>query len=322
MKILVTGANGFVGRHLVAHLIAAGHGVTAVVRAPGRAPEGSSETIVQEIGPATDWSGLLAGHDAVIHLAARVHVMNDDAPNPIDEFRRVNTAGTAALARAAAEQGVGRLVFLSSIKVNGEATSGTPFTALDAPAPKDPYGVSKLEAETQLRSIERDTGLDVVIIRTPLVYGPGVGGNFVRILSLAKKGIPLPLGSVRNRRTMTSSWNLSDLLERAATEPAAAHGLMLAGDAHSPSTAELARQLRSAMGGGNRVFPFPPALLDLAGRATGRSAVISRLVDSLEVEAGSSATAWSWVPPYSFEDSVARTAGWYEQQQEQPRSAS
>ena len=311
MKIFVTGANGFVGRHLVGHLLEAGHEVTAAVRTAGAAPAGATESVIDTMGPDSEWAGLLEGHDAVIHLAARVHVMNDQATDPMAEFRRVNTNGTERLARSASDQGVSRFVSLSSIKVNGEATHGTPYTAADEPKPDDPYGMSKYEAEVALRAVERESGLDVVIVRTPLVYGPNVGGNFVKLLMLARRGLPLPLASVRNRRTMTSIWNLTDLLERAASDPDASGALVLAGDNVSPSTADLVRALSSAMGKFPRVFPFPQWMLVFAGKITGRSAVVSRLTDSLEVETGSSSTQWEWKPPLSFEDGIKRTVAWY-----------
>jgi UDP-glucose 4-epimerase len=311
MKIFVTGATGFVGRHLVRHLLDREHSVTSAVRVSGSALAGSEELVIGSIGPDSDWSGLLQGHDVVIHLAARVHVMNDTSEDPLEEFRRVNAQGAETLARAAAEQAVSRFVFLSSIKVNGEGTSGTPYTAHDEPDPADPYGLSKLEAEVALEGLHRETGLDVVIARTPLVYGPGVGGNFIKMLDLAARELPLPLARVRNRRTMTSIWNLVDLLERAASEPEAANALVLAGDGFSPSTPEMFREISSALGKKSRLFPFPVGMLKFAGAITGRSAVINRLVGSLEMETGSCSTAWVWRPVVSFQDSMRRTAHWY-----------
>lgn len=311
MKILVTGANGFVGGHLVPHLIAAGHEVTAAVRTGGSAPAGSREVVSGEIGPDTDWSGLLTGHECVIHLAARVHVMNDTSTDPLAEFRSVNTAGTEKLALAAADQGVARFVFLSSIKVNGEATTGTPFTVVDVPHPLDPYGISKHEAEIALRTVEAKTGLEVVIVRTPLVYGPGVGGNFMSLLKIARQGIPLPLGSVRNRRTMTSVWNLTDLLESASRSTSARGALALAGDPSSPSTADLMREISAAMNQKSRLFRFPVTILFAAGKVLRRSDVIARLAGSLEVEVASTSADWLWSPPSDFSTGIQRTVAWY-----------
>jgi nucleoside-diphosphate-sugar epimerase len=311
MKIFVTGANGFVGRNVIEYLLEMGHEVTAAVRTAGTAHSGATETVISSIGPESDWSALLIGHDTIIHLAARVHVMSDHAVDPIADFRRVNTSGTATLARAASAQGVRRFVFLSSIKVNGEETQGVSYTAVDVPKPEDPYGISKYEAEVALRTIERESGLDVVIVRTPLVYGPFVGGNFVKLLMLARRRFPLPLASVDNRRTMTSIWNLADLLENAATDANAVGALVLAGDDLSPSTAEVYRAISTAMGKSPRIFPMPQALLAVAGKLTGRSAMVSRLTHSLEVEAGSCSTAWTWHPPLSFHAGIKRTAVWY-----------
>lgn len=311
MNIFVTGANGFVGQHLTTRLIDAGHAVSAAVRRHGSAPLGTREVIVSDIGPTTVWDGLLANHDVVIHLAARVHIMHDVAKDPLIEFRRVNTEGTAVLARAAAEQGVSTFVFLSSIKVNGEATQGRAFTAHDQPRPKDPYGVSKLYAEQILREIERESGMAVVIVRSPLVYGPRVAGNFAKTLDLTHRGIPLPLGSIDNRRTMVSVWNLADLLEASASDARAAGALVLAGDIESPSTAHLFRSLSSAMGTKSRLFRFPVALLLLAGKLTNRTQVVQRLTGSLDVQSGSSSTDWRWNASFSFEESIRRTVAWY-----------
>ncbi|TFD17776.1 NAD-dependent epimerase/dehydratase family protein [Cryobacterium sp. TMT2-23] len=311
MKILVTGSNGFVGCHLTSHLASLGHTVGGGVRSQGSAPERTTEVVMGDLSGATDWTGLLQGFDVVIHLAARVHVMNDTSADPLSEFRRVNSLATAALARAAATQGVTRLVFLSSIKVNGESTSGRGFTALDRPAPNDPYGISKHEAEVALRGVERDSDLEIVIVRTPLVYGPGVKGNFAKMLSLVHVGVPLPLGALRNRRTMVSVWNLVDLLEKCSVDPRAAGALVLAGDAFSPSTPQLLREMTSAMGKKPRVFPLPLAFMRLGGRLTGKTAVVSRLTESLEVVAGSSSTDWAWKPPHAFADSILRTVTWY-----------
>lgn len=311
MKIFVTGANGFVGRHLCALLIDQQHDVVAAVRVAGTAPVGTTERVIGDIGPDTDWNDQLTDRDAVIHLAARVHVMRDTSAEPLAAFRRVNTAGTTALARAAVRQGVTRFVFLSSIKVNGENTHGTPFTALDDAKPADAYGISKHEAEIALREVAQRAGMSIVIVRTPLVYGPFVGGNFIRILDLARRGVPLPLASVRNRRTMSSIWNLVDLLEKSASDPGATGALILAGDDVSPSTAQLFRQLSDAMGKTGRLFPFPLSLLRIAARVLGRPEVVNRLSGSLEVQSGSSTTGWVWKPPFPFDESIRRTAAWY-----------
>lgn len=311
MKILVTGANGFVGSHLCERLLECGHEVVAAVRAQGSAPVGTHEVLIADIDGSTDWTEALEGVQGVIHLAARVHVMHDRAKDPLSEFRRVNVEGSTALADAAEIAGVGRFVYLSSIKVNGERTGETPFLARHPAAPLDPYGISKFEAEVALRDIARNSGFDLVVVRAPLVYGPGVGGNFIKMLELTRSGLPLPLGSVRNQRTMASIWNLVDLLEKSMVEFDASGNLILAGDAFSPSTADLLRQIAKSMGRPSRVFLFPVGLLRFAGRVTGRSGLIDRLAGSLKVEAGSSSNGWKWVPPYEFANSIERTVGWY-----------
>jgi nucleoside-diphosphate-sugar epimerase len=311
VRIFVTGANGFVGTHLCSHLLDAGHAVTAAVRRENTAPPGTLEVVIPDFGDETDVSQQLAGHDAVIHLAARVHVMRETAAEPLEEFRRVNAAGTRSLARDAVTAGVPRLVFLSSIKVNGESTTGRPFVADDNPRPEDPYGVSKLEAEVALREIEKERGLEIVIVRTPLVYGPGVGGNYVRMLALAKSGLPLPLASVRNARTMTSIWNLVDLLEKAVSDADAAGALVMAGDTESPSTPDLIRLQATAMGTRARLLPFPVSVMRFGARLLRKEDLVDRLVNSLRVDAGSSTTSWRWQPPMTLVDSLTRTAEWY-----------
>ena len=312
MKIFVTGANGFVGKHLCAHLLERGHEVTAAVRSSGSAPVGTTEVIITDIGSGTQWGGVLNQHDAVVHLAARVHVMHETSADPTAEFREVNSAGTEVLARAAAASGVSQFVFLSSIKVNGEETTVRPFDADSAPSPVDPYGMSKFEAEQALAVVAREHEMGVVIVRTPLVFGPGVGGNFVRMLAIARRNVPLPLGSVRNRRSMVSVWNLSDLLERAATDSAASGALVMAGDTLSPSTPELLRMIGAAMGARSRLVNFPVALLVKISALLGKGPEIHRLVSSLEVVAGSTSNEWVWAPTTDFTEAIERTVEWYE----------
>lgn len=309
MRIAVTGANGFVGSHLCAHLVERGHEVTAIVRRAGAAPAGTTELVVTDIGPDTVWGDALDGHEAVIHLAARVHVMTDDAVDPLLEFRRVNAWGTETLGRAAAESGVSRFVFLSSVKVNGEETVGAPFTASSPPLPLDPYGVSKLEGERLLTDLSEGSRMSVAIVRTPLIFGPGVGGNFLRFLGLASRRLPLPLGSVRNRRSFASVWTIATVLEASAF--GAADTVVMAGESESLSTPDLLRRMGRALGSSPVLFPFPVALLRLAGRATGQSTVVHRLVSSLEVEPGSTDGAGAPVGDVGLDEALRRTAQWY-----------
>jgi nucleoside-diphosphate-sugar epimerase len=268
--------------------------------------------LVGEINGATDWGGVLRDVDIVIHLAARVHVMHDVASDPLEEFRRVNVAGTERLARSAVASGVKRLVYVSSIKVNGEATNGaTKFSEVDSPCPQDPYGVSKYEAEQALHRISEETGLEVVIVRPPLVYGAGVKGNFIQMLKVLAKGVPLPLASVHNRRSLVYVENLADALIACAIHPAAAGQTYLVSDGEDISTSQLLRSLGDALGAPARLIPCPPTLLNLAGRLTGRTAQVERLLGSLQVDSGKIRRQLDWTPPYTLQQGLQTTAEWY-----------
>jgi nucleoside-diphosphate-sugar epimerase len=312
MKFLITGANGFVGQPLCAELLGRGHTVCAAVRAAVTPIENIEMSVVGPIDGATDWSAALAGIDAVIHLAARVHVMHESAANPLDAFRRVNVAGTENLARAAAACGVKRFVFVSSIKVNGEETAHSQrYTELDVAAPQDPYGVSKGEAEQALHRVVQETGLEVVIVRPPLVYGAGVKGNFAQMLRVLAKGIPLPLASVSNLRSLIYIGNFVDALVTCATHPAAAGQTYLVSDSEDVSTPDLLRQLGAAMGHPARLLPCPPALLKMAGRVLGKSAQVERLLGSLQVDSSKIRRELAWQPPCSLQQGLQATAEWY-----------
>jgi UDP-glucose 4-epimerase len=316
-EILVTGATGFVGRELCRQLVANGYGVRGTCRrSVADLVAGTVAVALDGIGPNTRWERALAGVGAVVHLAARVHVMHDRAPDPLAEFRDVNTHGTENLARQAAAAGVRRMVFVSSIKVNGEATHGQPFSERDPPAPQDPYGVSKREAEQALQQIATETGLEVAIIRPPLVYGPNVGGNFLRMLRLIDSGIPLPLAAVRNRRSLVSIWNLCDFLQRCATHPGAAGQTFLISDGEDLSTPDLFRRLAEGLGRKPRLFDFPARWLDTAGRLLGQSAVVERLTGSLQVDSRKARELLGWRPPVSVADGLRRTAEWYRRRRE------
>ena len=319
-RILVTGANGFVGTALCTALLQHGYGLRKAVRSDESGIGGSLqdnatnvETVhVGDIASQTDWSRALAAVDMVIHLAARVHVMSKSAANPLAEFRRINTAGTEHLARSAAASGVKRLVYVSSIKVNGEEThEGRKFSAADSHAPQDAYGISKLEAEQALHRVAQETGLEIVILRPPLVYGPGVKGNFAQMLKVVFRGIPLPLASVQNRRSLIYVGNLVDALIASATHPAAAGQTYLVCDGEEISTPDLLRQLAAAMGVSSRLFPCPPAWLRLAGKLAGKSQQLERLLGSLQVDGDKIRRDLNWVPPYSLQQGLQATAEWY-----------
>lgn len=312
MHLLVTGANGFVGRTLCAEAERRGHAVRGAVRSAAQTAGSMDMAVVGDIDGHTDWRAALHDIDVVIHLAARVHVMKESADDPLAEFRRVNVEGTENLARQAAEAGVKRLVYVSSIKVNGEETTdGHVYRETDPPAPQDPYGISKLEAEQALHRVAAETGLEVVIVRPPLVHGPGVKGNFAQMLRVLATGIPLPLASVRNRRSLIFLDNLVDALMLCATHPAAAGQTWLVSDGEDISTPELLHRLGAAMGHPARLFPCPPVLLRLAGRITGKSAQVERLLGSLQVVSARIRRELGWHPPVTLQQGLQRTAEWY-----------
>lgn len=282
MRVLVTGATGFVGRQLVGHL-SASHHVIALARRQVSIPGASETRTVSAIDSRTDWDGLLEDVDVVVHLAARVHVMNEKSPDPLEAFREVNSRGTQRLAESAAKQGVKRFVFMSSIKVNGEQTNGTPFTATSTADPRDPYGVSKWEAEQILGRIAAETGMRVVVLRPTVIYGVGVKGNVERIVRLLRTRIPLPLGAVRNRRTMLSMDNLSRWVSRAISEPDPPEYPVLIGDPEPISTRTLASALGRGLGVSTPLLPVPVRLMEFVAGVLGRSGLAQRLFGDLEV---------------------------------------
>ncbi|MBE3023612.1 SDR family oxidoreductase [Janthinobacterium sp. GW458P] len=304
-KILVTGASGFVGAALCAHLDALNMSYVGSARQASGLP---SRVLVGALTAQTDWSVALSGCDVVVHLAARVHVMDDQSSDPLSAFRAVNVDATLNLARQAVRSGVRRFIYVSSIKVNGEATHGTPFTSQDQPAPLDPYGFSKLEAERGLQVLAQETGLELVIVRPPLVYGPGVRANFQRLMQLLRKGIPLPLGAVHNRRSMVGLDNLVDLLTVCCSHPRASGEVFLVSDDHDLSITELLRSLSFAMGKTRPLlFSMPAGVLTGVAGVLGKSAAASRLLGSLQVDIAHTRTTLDWVPPASVDDSIHKT---------------
>lgn len=307
--ILITGASGFVGRALCAALVKNGYMIRAALRDATEFSGTECETVkVPTIDPHTDWTEALRGMAAVIHLAARVHVMHDVALNPLEEFRKVNVAGTEQLARSAAARGVRRFVYVSSIKVNGDTTrEGRKFVVSDIPNPQDYYGISKAEAEQVLHRVSNETGMEIVIIRPPLVYGTGVKGNFAQMMQVLTKDTPLPLASVQNLRSLVYVENLVDALILCATHPAAAGKTYLVSDGEDISTPDLLRMLGNAMGHPARLFSCPPALLKFVGCLMGKSAQIERLLDSLQIDISKICSELGWRPPFTVQEGLRLT---------------
>ena len=308
--ILVTGASGFVGRAVVARAVADGVRTRAAVRVLPDVPVAGAEYVSGlELTSTSGWLPALAGVDVVVHTAARVHVMRELAADPLAEFRRVNVDGTLRLARDAAAAGVRRLVFVSSIKVNGEATEpGQAFRATDVPTPVDPYGVSKLEAEQGLREIAEQVGLEVVTVRPVLVYGPGVKGNLATMMRWLVRGVPLPFGAIDNARSLVALESLVDLLLVCATHPTAAGGTFLVSDGEDLSTTALLRRMSGALGVPPRLLPVPGRLLRRVVDAAGRADLARRLFGSLQVDIASTRDRLGWRPSVTVDDALRATA--------------
>lgn len=308
--IAVTGANGFVGRHCVERLSAAGLAVVALAKErPADLPSGVEWRAAPRLGPDVDWSRCIEGADVVVHCAARVHVMRDRSADPLAEFRRANRDGSMKLAEDCVRMGVGRFVFISSIKVNGEETApGRPFTPADAPAPTDPYGQSKLEAEQALFALGGDSGMEIVVIRPVLVYGPGVRANFRALMKAVARGIPLPIAGARGKRSLVGVSNLADLVRAACTNPDAAGRVFFAADGEDLTSAELARRLGEALGRPARLIPVPAALVGGAARILGKDAAAQRVFGSLTVSIEDARTLLGWAPPVTVHEELQRTA--------------
>lgn len=311
-SILITGGDGFVGRWVCDLLSRRDYRIISASRtAAARAGADAYRRIALDLTGHDDLRPLLEGVDCIVHLAARTHVMRDSAADPLREYRRVNTEGTAKLATAAARAGVRRFVFLSSIKVNGERTTTRPYTATDEPHPEDAYGLTKWEAERALRAVEARTGMQVAILRPPLVYGPGVGANFLRLMRLVARGVPLPLGAVDNRRSMIYVGNLADAVRACVETPQAAGETYLASDGADLSTPQLIRAVAHALGVEPRLFAMPVPWLAAAAALLGQRATISRLTQSLQVDSSRLRGHLQWQPPFTAEAGLAETAAWF-----------
>ena len=307
-KFLVTGATGFVGSFLCPRLKANKFKVRAVIRNSAHVPLAEEHVIIDDLNGSLGWSDAMVGIDVVIHLAARVHIMKDNAQDPLTEFRQMNVVATERLARSAALSGVKRFVYVSSIKVNGEETiGGQSFSELNSPNPQDPYGVSKWEAEQALQRIAAETGLEVVIIRPPLVYGPGVKGNFAQLLRIVSMGIPLPLANINNLRDFIYVENLVDAVITCAVHPDAPGNTYLVSDGESISTPNLLRNMTQLHGLSSRLLPFPIWMLKLAAKCVGRSAQLERLIGSLQLDTTKIRQHLRWVPPHTLNEGLQNT---------------
>ena len=306
-QMWVTGANGFVGRALCTQAQRSGFAVTAVTRSAQAFPAGVRRCLL-----APDGTLALHGVAVLVHLGARVHAMADRGDEALAQYRRVNVDWTLELARQAAAQGVRRFIFLSSIKVHGECTAaGRPFTATDVPAPQDAYAVSKWEAELGLHTIAAQTGMELVIIRPPLVYGPGVKANFARLLRALQRGLPLPLGAIDNRRSLLALDNLVHLIVTCATHPAAGNQTFLACDGEDVSSADLLRRLARCMGRPARLVPVPVACLAWAGRMVGQQAAVQRLCASLQIDMRATRETLQWNPPCTLDAGLEKVVRAY-----------
>jgi nucleoside-diphosphate-sugar epimerase len=308
--ILITGATGFVGKALVQRLLADDESrrlVIAVRRGGQRWPEQVRPIVTGDLNPSTDWSLALEGVAVVVHSAARVHVMHDTEADPLTAFRAVNLEGTLNLARQAAAAAVKRYVFISSVKVNGERTSpGRAFTEADVPNPQDAFGQSKHEAEQGLRQLSADTGMEVVIIRPPLVYGPGVKANFAALIRAVQRGWPLPLGAVHNQRSLVDLGNLVDFIVTCITHPQAAHQTFLVSDGQDLSTTELVLGMAQAAGVPARLLPVPVWALQAGASLFGKGDAVQRLCGNLQVDISKARGLLGWVPPVSLEEGLRR----------------
>ncbi len=309
LSVLVTGANGFVGSTVCKGARERGIHVREAVRHAASAHAGVDVCLVSDLSADTQWSHALQGVHVVVHCAARVHVMSDKAADPLADFRRINVDGTLNLARQAAASGVRRFVFISSVKVNGEATAkGRAFSSGDQSQPQDPYGISKMEAEQGLHKVAADTGMQVVIIRPALVYGPGVKANFATLMGAVQRSLPLPLGAINNQRSVLALDNLVDLIITCMTHAAAANQIFMASDEQDVSTPELVRHMALALGKPARLVSVPVWLLKAIGYSTGRSKAVERLCGNLQVDLTKTRQVLGWRPKLTLDQGLQQVA--------------
>lgn len=315
MKVLVTGVSGFVGSATCVRLVTQGMDVVGTVRQlPTQPLSGVDYRIVSDLNGDTDWRQALTGVGAIIHCAGRVHVMRETAADPLVAFRAANVAGTEQLARQAAVAKVRRFIFLSSVKVNGEGGS-VAYCETDPPAPQDSYGISKYEAELGLREIAVETGMEMVMVRSPLIYGPGVKANFLALMRALARGIPLPLGAIHNRRSMVALDNVVDLIVTCIQHPAAVNETFLVSDGEDLSTTELIHRLACAMYRPARLVPVPATVLITGLMLLGKREMARRLCGTLQVDITKVRKVLGWIPPVSVDEGLRRTAAHYLQQQ-------
>jgi len=311
MKVLVTGATGLIGRALCPLLRSRGFAVRAAVRGRAALAADIEVATIDALGPATHWSAAVSGADAIVHLAGRAHVLGDVGPDEAATVHAMNVEATAHLARAATRAGVRRFVFVSTAKVHGEQNVGGPWIEQDPPAPQDLYAQSKWEAEQTLTQLSRTSALEVVILRPPLVYGPGVKANFLRLLRTVDRGLPVPLGAIRNRRSLVYVDNLADAIATCLDRPAAANRTFLVSDGEDVSTPELIRRVAAALDRPARLVSVPLWMLRVGARMLGRSADFERLAGDLAVDASAIRRDLRWQPLHSMQAGLEATAKWY-----------
>jgi nucleoside-diphosphate-sugar epimerase len=312
-KIMVTGADGFIGHALCKKLLADNYAIKGVVRSKNynyKFPSGIDISQLGSIGPRTDWSEAIIGMDCVVHLAARVHIGVNDTHDPLTLFREVNVAGTERLAREAASANVRRLIFISSVKVNGEGRTA-PYNEEDIQQPQDAYSISKWEAEKVLKEISDETGMEMVIIRSPLVYGPQVKANFLRLMELVDRNIPLPLASINNRRSLIYIGNLVDAIITCMQSSKSSGQTYFVSDGDDVSTPDLIRRMAYALERPVRLFPFPLFMLKMAGRFSGKRVEIDRLLGSLTVDSSKIQRDLNWKAPFTMDQGLRETTKWF-----------